>query len=34
MLTILIQAGCAITMVDIKPIYLNKPSLFQSKIYY
>ena len=34
MLTILIKAYCVNVVVDIKPIYLNKYSLFQNKIYY
>ena len=34
MLTILIKAYCVNVVVDIKPIYLNKPYLFQNQIYY
>ena len=34
MLTILIKAYCVNVVVDIKPIYLSKYSLFQNKIYY
>ena len=33
MLTIIIKAYCVNVVVDIKPIYLNKQYLFQSKIY-
>ena len=33
MLTILIKAYCVIVLVDTKPIYLNKPYLFQNKIF-
>ena len=34
MLTILINVYCVNVVVDIKPIYLNKRSLFRNKIYY
>ena len=34
MLTVVIKTYCIDVVVDIKPIYLNKRSLFQNKVYY